>query len=436
MRELKAAIIGAGSTYTPELIEGFIGRRDSLNFREFYLLDINREKLEIVGALAKRMLLAKGYSGKVVLTMDPDEAIAGADYVFAQIRVGGMAARIRDEKIPIKYGLLGQETTGIGGFMKALRTVPVMLDYARRIEKLAPDAWLINFSNPSGIVAEALLNHSRVRMFGLCNCFINMHADIKKKIGIEDFDYEYVGLNHLSWITKVFANGKDLMPELGTSANAKMKNVPDIEYDDELYSAVPGIPSSYLSYFYMREEQIQKCLAAEKTRGEIIVGLEESLMEKYKNPSLSHKPEELAQRGGALYSTAAVSAADAIENDRNEYHVVNVKNSGCLPFLEDSDVIEAKCLLNRNGAKPVPVKNMNNLYIKGLMQAVKAYEKLTVNAAISGSRPDALAALMVHPLIGDFPKARAALDEMLNANAEFVHKGFFKNNHSVNTRSL
>ena len=228
MRELKATVIGAGSTYTPELIEGFIDRRDSLNFQNFCLLDINREKLDIVGSLAKRMLLSKGFKGKIVLTSDPDEAISGADYVFAQIRVGGLAARIRDEKIPLKYGLLGQETTGIGGFMKALRTVPVMMDYAKKIEKLAPDAWLINFSNPSGIVAEALLNHTNVKMFGLCNSFINMHAGIAKKIGTTNFDYDYVGLNHLAWITSVKSEGKELIESLGLEANAKMKNIPGV----------------------------------------------------------------------------------------------------------------------------------------------------------------------------------------------------------------
>lgn len=426
MRDLKAAVIGAGSTYTPELIEGFIQRRDCLNFQSFYLMDINREKLEVVGGLTKRMLAAKGFKGKVVLTQSLDEAIAGADYIFAQIRVGGMAARILDEKLPLKHGLLGQETTGIGGFMNALRTVPVMLDMARRIEKLAPDAWLINFSNPSGIVAEALLNHSKVKTIGLCNCFVNMHADIAKRMGTADFDYDYVGLNHLSWITSVTKDGKELLKSLGTSYGAQMKNIPHVDYDNDLLAAIPYLPSYYLSYFYLRDEQLKKCLAAEKTRGELCVELEQSLMEQYKNPRLDYKPEELAKRGGALYSTAAVSVADAIENDKNEYHVVNVKNNGAFSFLENDDVIEGKCLLNRSGASPVPVKKLDSPYITGLIQAVKAYEKLTVRAAMHGSKPDALAALMVHPLIGDYHKAKAALDEMIAANAEYLPEGLLK----------
>jgi len=425
MRALKAAIIGAGSTYTPELIEGFIVRQDRLNFRSFYMMDIDREKLETVGGLARRMLEAKGFDGEVVLTTDLDEAIAGADYVFAQIRVGGLAARILDEKIPLKHGLLGQETTGAGGFMTALRTVPVMLDMARRMEKLAPDAWLVNFSNPSGIVADALLNHTSVKMIGLCNCFVNMRADLVKKTGTADFDYEYIGLNHLSWITSVKVDGKEMLDRLEKAPGARMKNIASVEYDEELLAAIPAIPSYYLSYFYLRDEQIGNCISAEKTRGELCVEIEEALVKQYADPGLKDKPKELEERGGALYSTAAVSVVDAIENDKNEFHVVNVKNNGAVPFMADDDVLELKCNVNRKGAFPAALSKLDNPYIKGLMQAVKAYEKLTVRAAMNGSRADALAALMVHPLIGDYRKAKAMLDEMLAANAEYLPEGLW-----------
>jgi 6-phospho-beta-glucosidase len=426
MRELKAAIIGAGSTYTPELIEGFIDRQKSLNFQVFYLMDINKEKLDIVGGLAQRMLASKGFKGKIVLTQDLDEALTGADYVFAQIRVGGLAARIRDEKIPLKYGLLGQETTGAGGFMKAIRTLPVILDMAKRIEKLAPDAWLVNFSNPSGIVAQALLNHTNIKMIGLCNCFINMHADIAKTIGTNNFDYDYVGLNHLSWITSIIVNGENILEQLGKSSGAAMKNVPTVEYDNELVTAIRALPSSYLSYYYLRDEQFKHCVDAKKTRGEVCCELEASLLKQYGNPALKDKPKELEERGGSLYSTAAVSVVDAIENDKNEYHVVNVKNEGALSFLEDSDIVEVKCTVNRKGAFPAAVNKTDNLYIIGLMQAVKAYEKLTVRAVINGSRSDALAALMVHPLIGDYHKAKGVMDEMFEANADYVPKALLK----------
>jgi len=320
---------------------------------------------------------------------------------------------------------LGQETTGAGGFANALRTVPIMLDMARRIEKLSPDAWLINFSNPSGIVAEALLNHTDVKMLGLCNCFINMHAAIEKKLGASDFDYEYLGLNHLSWVTSVTRNGEELIDTLRESGS-KMKNIPDYSYDDELLAAIPAIASSYLTYFYLRDWQIQKCLKAEKSRGELCVGIEEALMKQYSDPELNVKPKELAERGGSLYSTAAVSVVDAIENDKNEYHVVNVKNNGAVPFMADDDVLELKCLVNRKGVQPMVISKMDIPYIKGMMQAVKAYEKLTVRAIINESRTDALAALMIHPLIGDYNKAINILNDIIDANAAYIPKGLLK----------
>lgn len=417
MKKLKAAIIGAGSTYTPELMEGFINKRESLNFQSFYLMDIDEKKLEVVGGLAKRMLKAKGFDGEIVFTADYDRAVEGADYVFGQIRTGGMQARILDEKIPLKHGLLGQETTGIGGFMNALRTVPVLLDIAHKIEKYAPDAWFVNFSNPSGIAADALLNHTKVKTIGLCNCPINMLKDVDRMLDRTDYDYDYVGLNHLAWITGVRVDGHDVLKDIDMGGGTIMKNVPAFSYDDELLRAIPALPSYYLSYYYLRDEQIKKCIDAPKTRGEICVELEESLIEKYKNPELNEKPAELASRGGALYSTAAVSVVDSIENDRNDCHVVNVKNNGALSFLDADDVVEIKCKAGHGGAIPVPVTQPQHPYIIGLIRAVKAYEKLAVSAAMNGSRADALAALMVHPLVGDYHRAKAALYEMIAANA-------------------
>jgi len=420
MNKLKATIIGAGSTYTPELIDGFIERRESLGFGTLYLMDIDRPRLEVIGGLAKRMLAAKGIDTAVVCTADLDEAIEGADYIFAQIRAGGMAARIRDEKIPLKYGLLGQETTGAGGFMNALRTVPVMLDIARRIEKLAPNAWLVNFSNPSGIIAQALNDYTKVKTIGLCNNPVNMLADITKALGRSDFDYDYVGINHLSWITSVMLDGKEMIHELSLGGGTSMKNIPELEFDKELLKAVPAMPCGYLSYYYLRDEQIKKCMEAEKSRGEICMELEASLIEQYSRPELDKKPEELSSRGGALYSTAAVSVVDAIQNDKNEYHVVNVINNGALPFLDDGDVAEVKCVVGKSGAAPVPVLARQNEYITGLVRAVKAYERLAVKAAVNRCYTSALAALMAHPLVGDYHRAKAVLDDMLEQNREFV----------------
>ena len=215
----------------------------------------------------------------------------------------------------------------------------------------------------------------------------------------------------------------NVLDKLGKSAGAKLKNIPDVNYDDLLLAAVPAIPSHYLSYFYMRDEQVQNCIKAEKTRGECCAGIENALIEKYKDVNLTDKPKELDERGGALYSTAALSVVDAVENDKNEYHVIGVKNNGAIPFMADDDVVEVKCNVNRSGVSPAAISNFGNLYIRGIMQAVKAYEKLTVSAAVNGSRSDAVAALMVHPLIGDFCKAKAVFDEMAEANRDYLHKG-------------
>lgn len=429
MRKLKIAVIGAGSTYTPELVEGFITRKDSLDIDSFYFMDIDKTKLEVVGGLAKRMLEAKGLTASVILTQSLEEAIEGADYVLAQVRVGGLDARIKDEKIPLKYNLLGQETTGAGGFMKALRTIPVIMDVAKKMELLAPKAWLINFSNPSGIIAEAVLNHTGINMMGLCNVPINMVKAVREALPTEtkSFDYDYIGFNHLSWITAVYADGRDILQEQLNSKFefSNLKNIPEVEYEEELLKATAAIPSSYLSYYYLRDEQLKHCLEAKKSRGEECKEIEAALLQIYKDSNLSDKPELLSQRGGSMYSTAAVSLVDAIENDKNELHVVNVKNQGALEFLDDNDVVEVKCLINKNGATPVTIREFDNQYIQGLMKAVKAFEKLTVKAGLQGSYDAGLAALMVHPLIGDYRKAKGVLDEMLAANKTYLPQ-FFK----------
>ena len=429
---MKAAIIGAGSTYTPELIEGFIERAERLHFDSIALMDIDEAALELVGRLAERQLRAPtaegggGFKGEIILTTDRSRALDGTSFVFAQVRPGKMAGRIRDEKIPLKYGLLGQETTGAGGFMQALRTLPVIMDIAADIKRLSTDdAWLINFSNPSGIIAQAVLNLTDINMVGLCNCPINMVKGIADVLGTSDFDYEYVGLNHLSWITSVVKHGEadNIVEMLAGKADTSMKNNPIAHLDPKLLRAVPYVPSSYLNYYYMRSEQVQMCLDAEKCRGEICVEIEGKLREQYADPNLKVKPPELAERGGALYSTAALSAAEAIACDLHEKHVVAAKNNGAVPFMDDSDVVEVLCELSRNGVKPQPVTVYND-YIIGMMRAVKAYEKLTVRAALEGDRDIALEALMAHPLVGDIAKALPLLDEMLEANRAYLPRFF------------
>jgi 6-phospho-beta-glucosidase len=342
--------------------------------------------------------------------------------VMAQIRVGKLAARIVDEKIPLKYDLIGQETCGIGGFFKAMRTVPVMMEIARRMEALCPEAWLINFSNPAGIVTHALLNHSNIRAMGLCNVPINMIDSVRKKMELPKAEVEYFGLNHLTYITAIRDGGKDFLQEAirsGVTSDA-MKNIPATGFPPEVVEAVGAIPSSYLEYYYFPDEKLQKVKEAEKTRGEVCVGIEEELLEMYRNAELHEKPALLSKRGGARYSEAAISLVDAIHNDRQEVHVVNILNRGALEFLPDSDVVEIGAVVGKDGARPVPIRNFENAHIVEYIRMIKAYERHTVQAALTGDDREAFRAFAMNPLTRDLKKARACYEEMKQAHRQFL----------------
>jgi 6-phospho-beta-glucosidase len=425
MRDLKVAVIGAGSTYTPELMEGFIKRVGRLNLREIALMDIDEYRLGVLGGMIQRMIEKAGLSCRCVQTTDLERAVDGADYVLAQVRVGRLAARIKDEKIPLKYGLIGQETTGIGGFFKGLRTIPVILNVARTMERLCPDAWLINFSNPSGLVAEAVQNESSIKMLGLCNNAINMYRHIRQWAGSDTAELEYFGLNHLTWLTKVIVDGRDLLQDaLSTGmSGAKMKNIPDSGFDPECLRAAGGIPCGYLNYYYRREAMLDKLKNEPRCRGEVCEEIEQQLYEIYKNPNITTKPDLLNQRGGALYSEAAVSLVESIENGSGETHVVNIRNQGALDFMQYNDVIEIPAVVRRDSVTPIPVKT-DNQHIIALMQVVKAYERHAARAALTGDRLEAMRAMMIHPLIGDFKAARDCFDEMLQAHKEHLPQFF------------
>ncbi|MCG0275712.1 MAG: 6-phospho-beta-glucosidase [Thermosediminibacteraceae bacterium] len=434
-KKLKVAVIGGGSSYTPELIEGFIKRKSELPVSDIYLVDVEqgREKLEIVGNLARRMVASAGLNINVNLTMDRREAIYGADFVVTQFRVGGIDARIRDERIPLKYDVIGQETTGPGGFAKALRTIPVILEICKEIEELAPGAFLINFTNPSGIITETVIKYTDVKVIGLCNVPINMVNYVAKVFGVEmDRVYiQFAGLNHLVWGLKVYLDGEDvtekLIERLISDDDATMKNIPGLKWDKALIKSLGMLPCPYHRYYYMADRMLKEekeKAATEGTRGEVVKRVEKELFEIYKNPELAEKPEQLEKRGGALYSYAACNLINSIVNDKKDIQVVNVKNNGTILDLPENVVIETNCVIDKNGAHPLNIGRVP-AKIRGLMQVVKAYEELTIEAGVKGDYNAALQALTIHPLVPSAGIAKKILDDILAENKEYLPQ-FFK----------
>ena len=428
---IKITIVGSGSTYTPELIEGLINKKDSIPLDELYLMDIDERKRTIVGGLCERMIRAAGMDTKVVLTDNLDESLKGASFVLAQIRVGKLPARILDEKIPVKYGMIGQETNGIGGFFKGMRTIPEILKITKKMEEHCPDAWLINFSNPSGMIAEAVLNNSPIKMMGLCNVPINTIDSIKKQLDLPNAYVQYLGLNHLAWVTKIEQDGKDYLVDAMQAGlnSATMKNIPTLGFSRELIQTVGAIPTCYLEYYYHRDDKLKHCLENEKCRGETCLEIEENLLEIYSNSELHVKPELLSKRGGSRYSEAAINLVDAIYNDKQEIHVVNILNKGAIPFMADNDAVEVNAIIGKNGATPI-MTNYHNEHIEELMKTIKAYEKHAVKAALNGDIDEAIRALMINPLVFDHQKAWDCFHELMEAHKQYLPQfsKYFKEN--------
>lgn len=431
MRKLKITVIGGGSSYTPEIIDGFIKRKDELPIGEIDLVDIEegKEKLSIVGDLAKRMLKKAGLDVKVVLTLNRREALENSDFVVTQFRVGGLDARARDERFPLKYDVLGQETVGLGGFTKAQRTIPVILDICKDIKEICPSAWLINFTNPSGMVTEAVLKYTDIKCIGLCNVPIHMKMDIVSMLDVDSKDVfiEYVGLNHLVWGRNVWYKDenvtKKVIEKLKDGASLTMKNISDLKWPKEFLDALGMVPCPYHRYYYMTDRLLKEEKEASETigtRAEQVKKIEEKLFEIYKNTELNTKPVELEKRGGAYYSDAAVSLISAIYNDKKDIHTVNIKNNGTIKGIPDDSVIEVNCIVDKRGATPLALKSPVEQKILGLIQSVKAYEILAVEAAVHGDKNAAIMALANNPLIPSIDTAIKLFDELYELNKEYL----------------
>jgi 6-phospho-beta-glucosidase len=412
---MKLAVVGAGSTYTPELVSGLSRERERVPLDELVLHDIDAERREVVGGLAGRMLERQGYPGRLTLTGELERALDGADFVLIQIRVGGQEARLRDETIPLSCGCIGQETTGAGGLAKALRTVPVVLEIAAQARERAADgAWIVDFTNPVGIVTRALLDAGH-RAVGLCNVAIGFQRAIARSFGVEDerVAVDQVGLNHLTWIRAVHVDGRDVFAEvLSEHIDAVAAQA---ELPAELIRELGAIPSYYLRYFYRRDEEIAR-LRAGKPRAQEVAEIERELLGMYRDPALAEKPALLERRGGAFYSEAATQLVAALATASGEAQVVDVRNAGALPGLADDDVVELPARIGRDGPEPLPQEPLAPELL-GLVQQVAAYERLAARAAATGDRDTAARALLTHPLVGQWPLSEELLDRMLAAEA-------------------
>lgn len=420
---VKLAVVGGGSTYTPELIEGIARRADRLPVDELVLLDIDAERLEIVGGLAERMLRRMEWGGRLVRTGDTDAAIDGADFVLIQLRVGGQAARLVDETLPPTFGTIGQETTGAGGFAKALRTVPVVLDIAERTTKrAAKGAWIVDFTNPVGIVTQALLDEGH-RAIGLCNVAIGFQREFAKRFGVEPerVELEHVGLNHLSWERAVRVDGVDRLPEILAGAGAD-ELAGWIGSPAAIVRLTGTIPSYYLKYYYDFDTVLASQRDGAESRASQVIDIEGELLDMYRNPNLDEKPKLLERRGGAFYSEAAAQLIASLHDGRGDVQVVDVRNGDgtglrALPELPDSAVVEVPARITREGATVLPQAPLAPDQ-RGLVQAMKAYEELAIAAAVSGDRGIALRALMANPLIARYSIAEPLLAALLEANRD------------------
>lgn len=430
-KDLKIVVIGGGSSYTPELIEGLLQRKNELPVGELWLVDIDKgqKKVEIIASLARRMIKKTGLNIKVVATLDRRQALSGADFVCSQFRAGCLEGRIRDERIALKYGMIGQETNGLGGFSNACRTIPIALDICKDMEELCPDAWLLNFTNPSGMVTEAVLKYSKIKAVGLCNVPVIMQKGVARTLDTSENKVvmQVAGLNHMIWARKILLDGKDRLSFVINeiiSGNDQLvpQNIPPFAWPKDLLSKMGMIPCAYLRYYYMSEDIMSQELneaKGEGTRAEIVKALEERLFELYSDPELNYKPKELEKRGGQYYSDAACELMSAIYNDKRTLMHINTRNDGAIQGLPDDCVVEVTSLITKSGPLPlnVPPFPMDTLR---LLQLMKEFEILTVEAAVTGDINLATRALILNPLVKTGTLLDEALKETVQMNLDFM----------------
>ena len=433
-KAVKIVTIGGGSSYTPELVEGFIKRYETLPVKELCLVDIEagREKLETVGALAKRMVEKAGLPMKITLSYDRRSALQGANFVTTQMRIGRLPARIKDERIPISHGMIGQETNGAGGMFKAFRTIPVILDIVKDIQEICPDAWLINFTNPAGMVTEAILRYTDFKKaIGLCNVPVNMVSGFAKMLDVEEDEVtmEIQGVNHFIFATDVFVNGVSRFDELlNKYASLKeedtiqMKNFVSLPYSSSFIKGLKAIPCPYHNYYFFTKEQLeeeQEQFQTGTVRGEVVSKTEEELFELYSHEELKEKPQQLAMRGGAKYSDAACNLIQSIYNNTGDIQYVDVRNNGAISDLPANSAVEVACRITADGPKPISTGELK-LPISGYVHMMKTFERMVCEAAVTGNRDLAVTALNINPLCPSDTLANQVIDELIEAHKDYL----------------
>ncbi|MEZ8167153.1 6-phospho-beta-glucosidase [Vibrio tasmaniensis 1F-187] len=430
-QKLKVTVIGGGSSYTPELVEGLLKRHHELPISDLWLVDIEQgmEKAEIIAALTKRMINKAGCEINVHLTTDRKSALKDANFVCSQFRAGRMEARLRDERIALKYRMIGQETNGLGGFSNACRTIPIALDIAKEMEQLCPNAWLLNFTNPSGMVTEALIKHSTIKTVGLCNVPVNMELGAAKMLDAErkDITMQIAGLNHLVWARKVLHKGEDKLGELieqllGGNDQMMPKNIPPFEWDSELIRSLNIVPCAYLRYYYQSRDILDKEFAASESntnRADLVAKVEQQLLEIYKDPMLDTKPKLLEERGGAYYSEAACELMSSIHNNKRSIMHVNTRNNGAIQGLPDDCAVEVSSVITSSAILPLNVEPFDSDTLR-LIQQMKEFETLTVKAAMTGDIATAKRALILNPIVDSGSHIDEALQETIRENLDFM----------------
>jgi 6-phospho-beta-glucosidase len=429
---IKIVTIGGGSSYTPEFVEGLIMRYKELPVSELWLVDIEegKDKLQIVGDLAKRMVEQAKVPMEIHLTLDRREALKDADFVTTQMRVGQLKARIQDERLPIKYGMIGQETNGAGGLFKGMRTIPVLLEIAKEIQDLCPDAWLINFTNPAGLVTEALLRYgAHPKVVGVCNLPINTRMTIARLLGVdvERLHIDFAGLNHMVYGLDVKVDGESILPQVlemmgDPEQQVSMQNIAPIPWEKEFIKSLGVIPCPYHRYYYKTSEILEKQVEEYQnggTRAEVVQRLENDLFELYLDENLNIKPPQLEKRGGAYYSDAACNLISSIHNDRGDIQTLNVRNDSAISGLPVDSAVEVNCVVTKEGPKPIHVGELP-VAVSGLVQQIKSFERVAAEAAVTGSYEKALLAMTINPLVTSDVKGKQLLDEMLEVHQEYL----------------